>query len=182
MKLLRPIPRVVTRPLSALILVAWVVCMAVLVQREYLRASPVNLATDLARYGATATWRGVYYRGEKVGFTVSQTVRTDTGFELQEDARLELVLLGSTSATALRTTARVDENFVLETFSFSLDPGTGAIEVKGEVEPGGSEGNHRLILTVTSPGGSRSEIRQLAELPVLNLNFSRILASRGLEA
>ena len=58
---------------------AWVACMAVLVNRSYLQASPANLATDLARYGSTAVWRGVYYRGEKIGFTVSQTIRTERG-------------------------------------------------------------------------------------------------------
>jgi transglutaminase-like putative cysteine protease len=182
MKLLRPIPRAVSRPVSALILIAWVGCMAVLVHRTYLQASPGNLATDLARYGPTATWRGVYYRGEKIGFTVSQTVRTDTGFELQEDARLELVLLGSTSATALRTTAVVDEHFALQSFAFSLDPGTGAIEVTGEVQEGPADSrDHRLVLTVKSGAGSRTETRELRDLPVLNLNFSRILASRGIE-
>ena len=72
--------------------------MAILVNRSYLQAS-TNLATDLARYGPTATWRGVYYRGEKMGFTVSQTIRTDEGFELQEDARLVMNLFGSTSTT-----------------------------------------------------------------------------------
>ena len=184
MKLLRPIPRAVSRAVSALILIAWVACMALLVHRTYVQASPGNLATDLARYGPTATWRGVYYRGEKIGFTVSQTIRTDTGFELQEDARLELVLFGSTSATALRTTATVDETFALTSFTFSLDPGTGAIEVAGEILPAtaGSSGGPRLSLTVTSGGGSRTEIRQLDDLPVLSLNFSRILANRGIEA
>jgi hypothetical protein len=44
--------------------------MALLVNRSYLQASTGNLATDLARYGAAAAWRGVYYRGEKIGFTV----------------------------------------------------------------------------------------------------------------
>ena len=182
MKLLRPIPRVVTRPFSVIVLIAWVACMALLAQRSYLQASSANLATDLARYGPTATWRGVYYRGEKIGFTVSQTVRTETGFELQEDARLELVLLGSTSAAALKTTARVDRDFALESFSFSLDPGTGPIEVTGQVEPAAAgTAGHRLRLAVKSGGTTRTEIRALPERPVLNLNFSRILASRGLE-
>src|SRR5687768_15240821 len=162
MKLLRPIPRAVSRPVSVLILIAWVACMAVLVQRTYLQASG-NLATDLARYGPTATWRGVYCRGETIGITVSTTGRTRTGLQLQEDGRLELVLLGSSSATALRTTARVDENFVLESFAFSLDPGTGAIEVTGEIQPASPAGAtaHQLVLTVKSGGGERTEIRQL---------------------
>ena len=79
--------------------------MAVLVNRSYLQASP-NLATDLARYGSNAQWRGVYYRGEKIGFTVSQTVPTDDGFELQEDGRLQMSLLGATTAAHASTRRR----------------------------------------------------------------------------
>ena len=63
MKLIRPIPSAIMRPVSVLVVVAWLVCMALLVHRSYLQAAPANLATDLARYGPTATWRGVYYRG-----------------------------------------------------------------------------------------------------------------------
>ena len=83
MHILTPLPRAVTRPLTWMVLVAWVVTMATLVARSYGQSSQTNLATDLARYGTTAVWRGVYYRGEKIGFTVSQTTRTDDGFELQ---------------------------------------------------------------------------------------------------
>src|SRR5260221_8596695 len=103
-KLLRPLPSTVTRPISFLILVVWIGVMALLVNRSYLQASP-NLATDLARYGTAAQWRGVYYRGEKLGFTVSQTVPTAGGFELQEDGQLQMSLLGATTAAHIRTTA-----------------------------------------------------------------------------
>ena len=44
---LRPLSRAVTRPVSVLVLIAWVATMAVLVNRSYLQAS-VNLATDLS--------------------------------------------------------------------------------------------------------------------------------------
>src|SRR5438477_10347338 len=93
----RPLPRAVTRPFSILLLLAWGAVMAVLVNRSYIQASSVRLATDLARYGTSAVWRGVYYRGEKIGFTVSQTVPKDEGFELQEDGRLQMSLLGATT-------------------------------------------------------------------------------------
>ena len=73
MTLFRPLPRTLTRPLAFLVFAAWIVTMVTLVNRSYVQASPGNLATDLARYGSTAVWRGVYYRGEKIGFTVSQT-------------------------------------------------------------------------------------------------------------
>ena len=112
-------------------LLAWVAAMAALVNRSYLQASAATMATDLARYGSAATWRGVYYRGEKIGFTVSQTVPTDDGFELEENGRLQMSLLGATTAATIRTTAHVDTNFALRAFEFSLDPGTGPIEVRG---------------------------------------------------
>src|SRR5512132_2467988 len=119
MTFFKPLPRSITRPVSALLVVAWVGSMAVLVKRSYIDAPAANLATDLARYGSNAEWRGVYYRGEKIGFTVSQTVPTDDGFELQEDGRLQMSLLGATTAAALHTSARVDPDFALRTFDFS---------------------------------------------------------------
>src|SRR5262249_31601264 len=101
--MLRPIPRSVTRPVSVSILIGWAVTMAFVVNRSYVQASGANLASDLARYGSTAEWRGVYYRGEKIGFTVSQTVPADNGYELREDGRLQMSLLGATTAARIRT-------------------------------------------------------------------------------
>jgi hypothetical protein len=168
MTLMKPLPRAVTRPVSFLILAAWVGVMGVLVQRSYVQASPTNLATDLARYGSAAVWRGIYYRGEKIGFTVSQTVPTDEGFELQEDGRLQMTLLGASSAATLHTVARVDRAFTLRSFEFSLDPGTGAIQVSGTIESGAEEdgaiktgtaesGRPRLVLAITTGSGTRTE-------------------------
>jgi len=156
--------------------------MAMLVNRSYVQASG-NLATDLARYGPTATWRGVYYRGEKMGFTVNQTVRTDDGFELQEEARLVMNLFGSTSTTTIHTTAWVDRQFALKSFEFSLDPGTGPVRVRGAVNPPGSagDGEYRLAMAITSGGQTRTEERRLPEAPVISLNLARLLATRGLE-
>src|SRR3954447_18520491 len=130
---LRPLPRAVTRPVSWLLLIGWIAVMAVLINRSYLQAS-TSLAADLARYGSAAVWRGVYYRGEKIGFTVSQTTAEEDGFVLEEDGRLQMALLGATTAATLRTAAHVDKAFALRAFEFSLDPGTGPIEVRGKID------------------------------------------------
>ena len=172
--LLRPLPRAVTRPVSVLLLIGWAVVMAILVNRSYLQAS-TSLAADLARYGSAAVWRGVYYRGEKIGFTVSQTVAKDDGFDLEEDGRLQMSLLGATTAATIRTTAHVDKAFTLHAFEFSLDPGTGPIEIRGRVD------GRRLALDVKTPSGTRSEVRELDEPPALSLNISRRLANGGLK-
>ena len=175
-RLIRPLPRAVTRPLAILAVMAWIVTMGVMINRAYLQASPLNLATDLARYGTQAQWRGVYYRGEKIGFTVSQVQATDDGFELQEDGRLQFTLLGAITPAILKTTARVDRNFQLQTFNFSLDPGTGPMAISGRLD------GLRLSLDIESPSGKRSEVRELKEAPALMLSVGRRLAAEGLVA
>jgi transglutaminase-like putative cysteine protease len=174
------LPQRVTRPLSFAILVTWIAVMALLVNRSYVQATG-NLATDLARYGSSAQWRGVYYRGEKIGFTVSQTVPIEPGgtlaeggFELQEDGQLQMALLGAHTITTLRTTARVDRAFELVSFEFALDPGTGPIRIGGVVR------NLDLEISITSGGRTRTEVRRLAERPMLSLNLVRRLADKGL--
>src|ERR1044071_1370900 len=112
MAFFRPLPRAITRPFCAVFIVAWIVSMAVLAKRSSIDAPAANRATDLGRYGSNAQWRGVYYRGEKIGFTVSQTVPRGDGFEIQEDGRLQMALLGATTPATIRTTALVDVNFV----------------------------------------------------------------------
>ncbi len=170
----RPLPRSVTRPISILLLIVWAAAMAALVNRSYLQASSTTLATDLARYGSAAVWRGVYYRGDKIGFTVSQTVPSDDGFELQEDGRLQMSLLGATTAATIRTAAQVDAAFALRSFVFSLDPGTGPLEIRGRLD------GRRLALEIKTESGTRSEVRELDEPPALSLNLSRRLANGGL--
>lgn len=176
MTLFRPLPRRITRPLAFVAVGAWALTMALLVHRAYGESSSANLATDLARYGPTAVWHGVYYRGEKIGFTVDQTTRMTDGFELREDGQLEMTLFGSASPAAMHTVARVDPNFVLRSFEFSLDPGTGAVTVTGRVLPPSGGGKYHLALSITSAGATRTEVRDLPELPVVSLNLSRKLA------
>ena len=174
-----PLSRNVTRPLTLLVLVAWVAVMAALVNRSYVQATG-NLATDLARYGSSAQWRGVYYRGEKIGFTVSQTTPVeggegeDGGFELQEDGQLQMALLGAHTITTLRTSARVNRAFELQSFEFALDPGTGPITIGGIVR------ELDLHISITSGGRTRTEVRRLTERPMLSLNLVRRLAGEGL--
>jgi hypothetical protein len=159
--LFRPAPTRLTRPLSFLFVLAWLVQMGLVLRQAYLTA-PIALAADLARYGSSAQWRGIYYRGDKIGFSVGQTLATDDGFELQEDGRLQMTLLGSATAVRLKSVARVDKAFALRSFSFSLDPGTGPTEVEGTLD------GRRLHLVVTTPSGRRDETRELAEAPTLS--------------
>jgi len=56
--------------------------------------------------------------------------------------------------------------------------------VHGAIDPPGTPpgDGHRLSMTVTSSGRSRTDDRRLAELPVIPLNLFRLLASEGITA
>jgi hypothetical protein len=68
----------------------------------------------------------------------------------------------------------VDSNFALREFDFSLDPGTGPVQVRGSLD------GLTLTLAITSAGRTRTEVRTLAEPPALMLSLARRLASEGL--
>ena len=154
MTLLRPLPRPAARWLSALILVAWVAQMGALARRAW-SSSGVALAGDLAHYGSSAQWRGIYYRGDKIGFSVGQTTPTDSGYEMREDGRLQMNLLGSSTSARLTSRATVDRAFALQRFSFALDAGTGPTEILGTLD------GRRLDLTIRTSSGEliKQEIR-----------------------
>jgi hypothetical protein len=120
-----------------------------------------DLATDLARYGSNAEWRGVYYRGDKIGFTVSQTFRPATGSSCRRTDGCRCRCSAHDRA-AHSHIARVDSNFGLRSFEFSLDPGTGAVVVRGRVDPmpDGGDGA-RLVIGITSGGSTGRNERDL---------------------
>jgi transglutaminase-like putative cysteine protease len=175
LRLVPPFSPTVRRTLSVAVVAAWVLQMGVLLRTVY-SATPVALAADLARYGSSAQWKGIYYRGDKIGFSVGQTTPTPDGYELREDGRLQMTLLGASTAVRLRSLAVVDRAFRLVRFDFSVDPGTGPTDVSGEVE------GRRLTFHVRTSAGERSETRTLAEPPALALNLPRELVARGLAA
>jgi transglutaminase-like putative cysteine protease len=170
----RPLPAPAARVLSTLVVLAWLLQMGVLVRRAF-SSTPLALAADLASYGSSAHWRGIYYRGDKIGFSVGQTTPRDDGYEIREDARLQMTLVGATTAVRMTSRALVDRAFALRSFSFSLDPGTGPTEIEGALV------GRRLDLVIRNTAGERRESRDLAEPPALSLNLFRTLAARGLE-
>jgi len=149
--------------------------MGLLIRASYASGNSVALAADLSQYGTTSQWRGIYFRDAKVGFTVSQTIPRDDGYELQEDGQIQMNLLGAITTARHSTRARVDRAFRLRSFSFSLDPGTSPMSISGSVQ------GNELRISVSTSAGTRTETRTLEAPPQLALNLPRRLAAEGLE-
>jgi hypothetical protein len=90
---------------------------------------PVALAADLAQYGSSAQWKGIYYRGEKVGFSVADHPRE---WRLRGEGRRPTAAQppGRDLPVRLRSSpGRL--RFNLRDFSVSLDPGSSPTEIHG---------------------------------------------------
>ncbi len=162
--------------MSLLTLILWSGAM-VFVFRKATEQTALALTSDLAAYGERARWSGIYYRGEKIGFSVSQMTERAGGFKLQEDGQILLTLMGAATASRLHTEVNVDAQYLLQDFAFSLDPGTGPISVKGALET-----PTRLRVRIASPTGSeRTRTFDLKEPPVLSINLPKRLLAKGLE-
>ena len=147
-----------------------------MVVRKATEQTALALTSDLAAYGERARWSGIYYRGEKIGFSVSQMTERPGGFKLQEDAQMLLTLMGASTASRLHTEVNVDPQYMLQDFAFSLDPGTGPISIKGTLEA-----PTRLAVRIISATGERARTFDLKEPPVLALNLPKRLLAMGLE-
>ncbi|MEO8360551.1 MAG: transglutaminase-like domain-containing protein [Vicinamibacteria bacterium] len=169
------LPKGLSAPLSIITLIVWVGAMA-LVVRKATEQTALALTSDLAAYGERARWNGIYYRGEKIGFSVSQTTERSGGYKLQEDGQILLTLMGATTASKLHTEVNVDPQYQLQDFAFSLDPGTGPISIKGILET-----PTRLAVRIITASGERARIYDLKEPPVLGLNLPKRLLALGLE-
>ncbi len=85
----------------------------VLVVRKATEQTALALTSELAAYGERARWSGIYYRGEKIGFSVSQMTERPGGFKLQEDGQMLITLMGDSIASKLHTEVNVRTRDVL---------------------------------------------------------------------
>ena len=123
-----------------------------------------------------ATWRGVYYRGEKIGFTVSQTVPTDDGFDLQRTAACRWRCSARRPPRRIRTTAHVDQA------SRCTPSSSRSIRAPARSQSRGRIDGRRLSLDVKTPSGTpHATSASSTKPPALSQNMSRRLANGGLK-
>ena len=146
------------------------------VVRKATEQTALALTSDLSAYGERARWSGIYYRGEKIGFSVSQvSERPGGGFKLEETGQMQITLMGAPVASKLHTEVNVDPQYLLQDFKFSLDPGTDPVSIAGTLET-----PTRIAITVSSTGSSRARMIELKDPPVLGLNLPKRLLALGL--
>ena len=153
----------------------WLVMMGLLVKKLHFKAE----ATSTASKHAVGTldspqreWKEIYLKDKKVGYTVSLIKPFDGGYLVQEEVFLRLKLMGLASGVYTATQCRVDGNFLLKSFNFSMSSGVVRFNLSGMVE-----GNDLLLETARGKAKRTQRIR-LSDPPMMGACLGYFLRSR----
>jgi hypothetical protein len=142
---------------DAVILAAWLIAIGAVMRYDHGAFGWMPGVPPLAVAPAEAQeqWFGLYYQGEKVGFTHLILAPDEQdgvpGFLLMDDGRVRLELLGSAQQLRISAKSFVDSDWRLRRMSASLETDGYRLTLSGERQ--GDE----LLLTITTPASAKQQ-------------------------
>lgn len=152
---------------AALVMTVWVVMVGWQVRREYFSPELTRLAEAALALAPGMSFYSLRMGERVVGQASSQL---DTlpegqggGFRLEDLMVLELPALGQTGSAVVRSSVRMNESLVMESFRFSLDSEAGRFTAAGTLD---ADSTLRVKIDA---GGSEQEIEfRMAESPIFS--------------
>ena len=158
------------------IVLFWLAMNFLLVKRQLWRpAAPLFLRSgEAGRESVQESW-GVYYRGEKIGDAHQTITSQRDGYQLTDDSRLRLNLLGTTQTASTRLITEADKEWVMKNFAFTLQSNEVLFKARGQVIPG------KLQLEIESAGEKTTREITLTQPPYLMPALKPLVATQQLE-
>lgn len=158
------------------VVVFWCVMNVLLIKRQlWAPPPPLFVSATESFTEATQEWWGVYYQGEKIGFTSQSIEPNQNGYQLRDESLLRLNLLGTTQRASTRLAMAVDKEWVLKDFDFELLSNDVRFQSRGKVIPG------QLQLEIESAGHISKQIIALTQPPYLAAALKPLVATQQLE-
>ena len=158
------------------VVVFWCVMNILLIKRQLWAPPPPLFVSATETLTETSQeWWGVYYHGEKIGFTSQSIEPNQHGYELRDESLLRLNLLGTTQRASTRLNMTVDKEWVLKDFDFELLSNDVRFQSRGKVIPG------QLHLEIESAGHTSKQIIALTQPPYLAAALKPLVATQQLE-
>ena len=158
------------------VVVFWCVMNVLLIKRQlWAPPPPLFVSATEGLTEASQEWWGVYYHGEKIGFTSQSIEPNQNGYQLRDESLLRLNLLGTTQRASTRLAMAVDKEWVLKDFDFELLSNDVRFQSRGKVSPG------QLHLEIESAGHTSKQIIALTQPPYLAAALKPLVATQQLE-
>lgn len=120
-------------------------------------------------------WWGVYFRGEKIGYSNQKITPADHGYRVQNSSLLRLSLLGTTQEVKSRLEMAADSDWALKEFEFDLASSDVRFQARGKVAA------KKLELEIESGGHRTRKELSLVQRPYLLAALKPYIASQNLE-
>jgi hypothetical protein len=106
---------------------------------------------------------------------VSRIDRTDRGYELSEQALMDLTVMGTPQRVSTSLESAVNQDLSLKSFLFHLSSGVTRFIVSGEVN------GKRLALKVNTAGRNEVKVIELKDTPYLSYHVKPFVLSQGIK-
>ena len=141
------------------IVLFWCFMNILLVKRQLAAPPPpVTLAAVSAITEPLEEWWGVYFHGEKIGYSSQKITPQPGGYDVQNASVLRLNLLETIQTVASRLELSADSEWAMKRFDFQLDSNNIRFNARGEFAAG------KIRLEVNS-GGQRTESELVMRQP-----------------
>jgi len=158
------------------IIIFWIVMIVVLIQKTYFNSydSYIQPSYAAGQLRPKEEWMGIYWNKDKVGYTVSKIKKNLKGYEVFEQALMDLTVMGTPQRIDTQVTSQVDDTFTLRSFEFRLFSNLFTFKANGRVQ------GNELNLEIFSGGSVNRSVIPLKEIPCLSSSLKPLLLSQGL--
>jgi hypothetical protein len=118
---------------------------------------------------AQREWKEIYLNGKKVGYSVNLIAPFEEGYFLQEEIFLRLKLMGLASSVYTATQCRLDAQFLLESFDYSMKSGVVAFHISGQVK------DKELTIKTGKGKEQRTQVIPLENPPMIGASVGQFL-------
>ncbi|NWF53991.1 MAG: transglutaminase domain-containing protein [Syntrophaceae bacterium] len=180
----RKFPRWTGTGVKVLILLVWAGLMGLLAERNLFQPQALKVTPALARDALKTgeEWWGVYWKGEKIGFAVTEQDLRQERIQVRERLWLKMALLGLPQTIEQALDYTLTEKLTLESFDFQLQSGLFPFRISGWVQDSPQDSRKRLLLKVRSGGREQEQQVVLTEAPFILGQTKLHFLTEGLEA
>lgn len=156
-----------------LVVLFWGLMVFLLVKRIHLVPEVTIVETE--RLKDSETWMSIFFKGQKVGYSVQSLTRIETGYIVDQKTYLRLNLMGQVRELRTVTSARLNKALGLKSFNFFMSAGPIRYQLTGRLSG--------LVLELTSQtaGHKSKSSLKLEKVPHLATGLMAYLTREGLK-
>lgn len=158
------------------IILIWLGMMGRLIEKHHRGSSMASLVAGTPlTVNVYDEWMGIYYQGDKVGYSHRSLSPEGADFRFEEQSYMEVYAQGFPMKLSIRSSGLTGPDLGLKSFTFSLKSGLVETDIQGRVE------GEVLKLEMETAGVKSSQALPLREIPTLPGSLSALLRQKTLE-